>query len=189
MDSLSLHRGGWRDARAVLQALFAELAVYLNRAGGWAAQAPTTDLRTPPPTSRSPTRTKQPICRCNNIPRHFLRPTMIEFALLFTCFRKLGPGFRKPSAGPVGVGRAGGPLWCGPNLGAGAFPHRKAEARCSLSAERPSLLSSSQVAIAPYCAPLSAQPRPAAGRATEWPGPPSDRPPQSASVEEVSRLA
>ena len=26
---------------------------------------------------------------------------MIEFALLFTCFRKLGPGFRKPSAGPV----------------------------------------------------------------------------------------
>ena len=101
MDSLSLHRGGWRDARAVLQALFAELAVYLNRAGGWAAQAPTTDLRTPPPTSRSPTRTKQPICRCNNIPRHFLRPTMIEFALLFTCFRKLGPGFRKPSAGPV----------------------------------------------------------------------------------------
>ena len=101
MDSLSLHRGGWRDARVVLQALFAELAVYLNRAGGWAAQAPTTDLRTPPPTSRSPTRTKQPICRCNNIPRHFLRPTMIEFALLFTCFRKLGPGFRKPSAGPV----------------------------------------------------------------------------------------
>ena len=109
MDSLSLHRGGWRDARAVLQALFAELAVYLNRAGGWAAQAPTTDLRTPPPTSRSPTRTKQPICRCNNIPRHFLRPTMIEFALLFTCFRKLGPGFRKPSAGPVEVvGRAAG---------------------------------------------------------------------------------
>ena len=105
MDSLSLHRGGWRDARAVLQALFAELAVYLNRAGGWAAQAPTTDLRTPPPTSRSPTRTKQPICRCNNIPRHFLRPTMIEFALLFTCFRKLGPGFRKPSAGPVDRGR------------------------------------------------------------------------------------
>ena len=96
-----MHRGGWRDARAVLQALFAELAVYLNRAGGWAAQAPTTDLRTPPPTSRSPTRTKQPICRCNNIPRHFLRPTMIEFALLFTCFRKLGPGFRKLSAGPV----------------------------------------------------------------------------------------
>ena len=101
MDSLSLHRGGWRDARVVLQALFAELAVYLNRAGGWAAQAPTTDLQTPPPTSRSPTRTKQPICRCNNILRHFLRPTMIEFALLFTCFRKLGPGFRKPSAGPV----------------------------------------------------------------------------------------
>ena len=101
MDSLSLHRGGWRDARVVLQALFAQLAVYLNRAGGWAAQAPTTDLRTPPPTSRSPTRTNQPICRCNNIPRHFLRPTMIEFALLFTCFRKLGPGFRKPSAGPV----------------------------------------------------------------------------------------
>ena len=101
MDSLSLHRGGWRDARVVLQALFAELAVYLNRAGGWAAQAPTTDLRTPPPTSRSPTRTNQPICRCNNILRHFLRPTMIEFALLFTCFRKLGPGFRKPSAGPV----------------------------------------------------------------------------------------
>lgn len=105
MDSLSLHRGGWRDARVVLQALFAELAVYLNRAGGWAAQAPTTDLRTPPPTSRSPTRTKQPICRCNNIPRHFLRPTMIEFALLFTCFRKLGPGFRKPSAGPVELGQ------------------------------------------------------------------------------------
>ena len=104
LDSLSLHRGGWRDARVVLQALFAELAVYLNRAGGWAAQAPTTDLQTPPPTSRSPTRTKQPICRCNNIPRHFLRPTMIEFALLFTCFRKLGPGFRKPSAGPVGGG-------------------------------------------------------------------------------------
>ena len=117
MDSLSLHRGGWRDARVVLQALFAELAVYLNRAGGWAAQAPTTDLRTPPPTSRSPTRTKQPICRCNNIPRHFLRPTMIEFALLFTCFRKLGPGFRKPSAGPV-VG-AGLGAW---GLGAAQHP-------------------------------------------------------------------
>ena len=51
------------------------------------------------------------------------------------------------------------------------------------------LLSSSQVAKAPYCALLSAQPRPAAGRATSWPGPPCDRPPQSASVEEVSRLA
>ena len=115
MDSLSLHRGGWRDARVVLQALFAELAVYLNRAGGWAAQAPTTDLRTPPPTSRSPTRTKQPICRRNNIPRHFLRPTMIEFALLFTCFRKLGPGFRKPSAGPVVVRKrrtAGNGVFC-----------------------------------------------------------------------------
>ena len=31
---------------------------------------------------------------------------MIEFALLFTCFRKLGPGFRKPSAGPVDVFRS-----------------------------------------------------------------------------------
>ena len=51
------------------------------------------------------------------------------------------------------------------------------------------LLSSSQVAEAPYCALLSAQPRPAAGRATPWPGPPCDRPPQSASVEEESRLA
>ena len=50
-------------------------------------------------------------------------------------------------------------------------------------------LSNSQVVRAPYCAPLSAQPRPAAGRATPWPGPPCDRPPQSASVEEVSRLA
>ena len=101
------------------------------------------------------------------------------------------PASARRAAGPARgrVGRAGGPLWCGPNLGAGAFRRRKAQARCSLSAERHSLLSSSQVAIAPYCAPLSAQPRPAAGRATEWPGPPSDRPPQSASVEEVSRLA
>ena len=56
------------------------------------------------------------------------------------------------------------------------------------SAERHSL-SRLSFAKAPYCALLSAQPRPAAGRATPWPGPPCDRPPQSASVEEVSRLA
>ena len=48
-------------------------------------------------------------------------------------------------------------------------------------------LSRPSFAKAPYCALLSAQPRPAAGRATPWPGPPCDRPPQSASVEEVSR--
>ena len=59
----------------------------------------------------------------------------------------------------------------------------------AISEERHSLSRSSQVAKAPYCALLSAQPRPAAGRATPWPGPPCDRPPQSASVEEVSRLA
>ena len=50
-------------------------------------------------------------------------------------------------------------------------------------------LSRPSFAKAPYCALLSAQPRPAAGRATPWPGPPCDRPPQSASVEEVSRPA
>ena len=32
---------------------------------------------------------------------------MIEFALLFTCFRKLGPGFRKLSAGPVDLPQEG----------------------------------------------------------------------------------
>ena len=89
------------------------------------------------------------------------------------------------------VGRAGGPLWCGPSLGAGAFCLQNSSPTSSLARAGVSslFLSTSQVVRAPCCAPLSAQPRPAAGRATPWPGPPCDRPPQSASVEEVSRLA
>jgi hypothetical protein len=52
-----------------------------------------------------------------------------------------------------------------------------------------SSLSNAKVVLAPPCAPLRAQPPPAAGRATPWSGPPCDRPPQSASVEEASRSA
>ena len=51
------------------------------------------------------------------------------------------------------------------------------------------LLAKHKVVLAPPCAQLRAQPPPAAGRATPWPGPPCDRPPQSASVEEASRSA
>ncbi len=45
-----------------------------------------------------------------------------------------------------------------------------------------SSLSNAKVVLAPPCAP-------AAGRTTPWSGPPCDRPPQSASVEEASRSA
>ena len=93
--------------------------------------------------------------------------------------------------GPPGGAWAGPGAHCGvgPAWVLGLFVAETPIRGARWSAERHSLLSSSQVAKAPYCALLSAQPRPAAGRATSWPGPPSDRPPQSASVEEVSRLA
>ena len=71
----------------------------------------------------------------------------------------------------------------------GGFLSPKLQSEVLVGVQSATLLSPSQVAKAPYCALLSAQPRPAAGRATTWPGPPCDRPPQSASVEEVSRLA
>ena len=86
-------------------------------------------------------------------------------------------------AGP-GAHCGGGPAWV-----LGLFGAQTPKRAARWSAKRHSLLSSPQVAKAPHRALLSAQPRPAAGRATPWPGPPCDRPPQSASVEEVSRLA
>ena len=95
-------------------------------------------------------------------------------------------------------GRRGPPggAWAGPGAHCGVGPAwvlglfvSRSPVRRARWLRRSSVLSPSQVAKAPYCALLSAQPRPAAGRATPWPGPPCDRPPQSASVEEVSRLA
>ena len=93
--------------------------------------------------------------------------------------------------GPPGGAWAGPGAHCGvgPAWVLGLFVAQTPIRGARWSAERHSLSRPSQVAKAPYCALLSAQPRPAAGRATPWPGPPCDRPPQSASVEEVSRLA
>ena len=90
------------------------------------------------------------------------------------------PGARGPGRGPTVV-------WAQPGCWGFSSPNLQSEELVGL--EIVTLLSPSQFAKAPYCALLSAQPRPAAGRATPWPGPPCDRPPQSASVEEVSRLA
>ena len=90
------------------------------------------------------------------------------------------PGARGPGRGPTVV-------WAQPGCWGFLSPNLQSEELVGL--ESVTLLRPSQLAKAPYCALLSAQPRPAAGRATSWPGPPSDRPPQSASVEEVSRLA
>ena len=93
--------------------------------------------------------------------------------------------------GPPGGAWAGPGAHCGvgPAWVLGLFGAQTPSQGARWSAERHSLSRPSQVAKAPYCALLSAQPRPAAGRATPWPGPPCDRPPQSVSVEEVSRLA
>ena len=90
------------------------------------------------------------------------------------------PGARGPGRGPTVV-------WAQPGCWGFLSPNLQSDELVGL--EIVTLLSPSQFAKAPYCALLSAQPRPAAGRATSWPGPPCDRPPQSASVEEVSRLA
>jgi len=95
--------------------------------------------------------------------------------------------------GPPGGAWAGPGAHCGvgPAWVLGLFVAQTPIRGARWSAERHSLSRPSQFAKAPYCAPLSAQPRPAAGRATPWPGPPCDRPPLSASLgrEEVSRLA
>ena len=93
--------------------------------------------------------------------------------------------------GPPGGAWAGPGAHCGvgPAWVLGLFGAQTPSRGARWSAERHSLSRPSQVAKAPYCALLSAQPRPAAGRATPWPGPPCDRPPQSVSVEEASRLA
>ena len=47
------------------------------------------------------------------------------------------PASARRAAGPARgrVGRAGGPLWCGPSLGAGAFYRRNSEPRCSLECQ------------------------------------------------------
>ena len=70
--------------------------------------------------------------------------------------------------GPPGGAWAGPGAHCGvgPAWVLGLFVAEKPNRGARWSAERHSLLSSSQVAKAPYCALLSAQPRPAAGRAT-----------------------
>ena len=93
--------------------------------------------------------------------------------------------------GPPGGAWAGPGAHCGvgPAWVLGLFIAETPSQGARWSAKRHSLSRQSQVATAPYCALLSAQPRPAAGRATPWPGPPCDRPPKSVSVEEASRLA
>ena len=47
------------------------------------------------------------------------------------------PASARRAAGPARgrVGRAGGPLWCGPSLGAGAFCRPNSEPRCSLECQ------------------------------------------------------
>ena len=87
------------------------------------------------------------------------------------------------------VGRAGGPLWCGPSLGAwGLFPAERLPTFSRLIAH----FCSDNRPRTSLCAPLACllhRRPPPKGRAPAPPGPPSDRPPQSASVEGVSRLA
>ena len=67
------------------------------------------------------------------------------------------PGARGPGRGPTVV-------WAQP--GCWGFLSPKLQSEVLVGVPSVTLLSSSQVAKAPYCALLSAQPRPAAGRAT-----------------------
>ena len=73
--------------------------------------------------------------------------------------------------GPPGGAWAGPGAHCGvgPAWVLGLFGAQTPIRGARWSAERHSLSRPSQVAKAPYCALLSAQPRPAAGRATPWP--------------------
>ena len=174
------------------------------------AESNTASSSTPPPARRSRRRTPEraaksatrkptqiPSCCDPAATRTSPRCLCVFFVVIggHACVVVRTPGqtrqARDGRRGPPGGAWAGPGAHCGvgPAWVLGLFIAETPSQGARWSAKRHSLSRPSQVAKAPYCALLSAQPRPAAGRATPWPGPPCDRPPQSASVEEVSRLA